>query len=279
MRAIDRLFNNISRMTEEDDLAAVLIHFNDTYLLEPRGNHLPGMAHIATLIYNIRESVMKACGEDRTLSLHSGDFIMPSRLGKITKGESMTRMFAQCVNILTLGNHEFDLGKDVLKARIKDLQDAKVQIVCSNVDFKSAGIDGIKDVHFWPSEQNPLFAITGIMSKPVVSKALKWGAKFTALETTLEECFEAKKFGSARRLVVLSHADQVEDLSTLKYLDDNDRGPKFSYLLGGHDHDISWSQLNQRGFAGNSVFSKCLSNCCSLRVFLISRSRAVRRWN
>ena len=84
MSAICDLYKNIETMAAKDDLAAVLIHFNDTYLLEGRcstSSELPGMARILTLIRNVRKCVSDACRGDRTLVLHSGDFLMPSRLG------------------------------------------------------------------------------------------------------------------------------------------------------------------------------------------------------
>ncbi len=274
MSTVQTLYDNIDKMAAENDLAAVLIHFNDTYILEERESGLPGMARIATLIQRVRTRVKYLCGEDRTLALHSGDFLMPSRLGKKTEGQSMTRMLAQCVNVLTLGNHEFDLNQAVLADRLTELRNAGVHLVCSNVHFSRTQIRGVEELVYWPSAARALFAITGLMSETVASKAKEWRADVEPPMIALEELINKVRQRGASRLIVLSHADRNDDLEFLRLLDRIvDGNPGFAYLLGGHDHDVNWSQVNPTGPTGNAVLSKSLSNCRSLRIFLVSRSQ------
>ena len=69
-----RQLRRISWLIRRDDLAAVMIHLNDLYLIEDRPGQIPGLARIAALVKCIRGFVADRLGEERTLVVHSGDF-------------------------------------------------------------------------------------------------------------------------------------------------------------------------------------------------------------
>ena len=86
--------------------------------------------------------------------MHSGDAISPSLLSGIDKGAHQIDILNQMgVDIMVPGNHEFDFGPDIFRARIGE---AKFPIVNSNirepdgsqpantVDEKIVEIEGIK---------------------------------------------------------------------------------------------------------------------------------------
>ena len=73
--SLDDVLVKISQTAQTGNLAAVLVHLNDTYFIEERSDsEIPGMARVAGLIKTIRKFVFDRLGEDRTLVLHSGGF-------------------------------------------------------------------------------------------------------------------------------------------------------------------------------------------------------------
>jgi hypothetical protein len=268
---LPNLLDNIRRMADEDDLAAVIVHLNDTYVIEESERRLPGMARVATVVDMVRAEVVTCTGTNRTLVLHSGDFMMPSRRGLETQGAAMTRMLSQFVDVVALGNHEFDLGTQALADRLQDLAQRGVRVVCSNTFFPTESFLGVhpEPVIYWPTEDDPLFAILGVMGAGIGPKKAKFEPSRQAVQAALETGLRG-----ARRLIVLSHDDRTQDLELLGDLDQrlNSR-PGFAYLLGGHDHHVDWSQRYVGQSSGRTVFSKCRSNGRSLRIFLLSRSQ------
>src|SRR5215468_7501607 len=107
-----RLTDAIEGLAARDDLAAVILHLNDTYQIEARPPDIPGLARVATAVERITELVRTLTGEDRTLVVHSGDFLSPSymttRLG--FAGKQVVELLNCCgVDYATIGNHEFDV--------------------------------------------------------------------------------------------------------------------------------------------------------------------------
>ena len=90
-----------------------------------------GFARLAAVVERER-------AEGPTFFVHSGDTLSPSLLSGIDKGEHVrsTSSTTWRVDIMTPGNHEFDFGKDVFRARIGE---AKFPIVTSNVREADGG--------------------------------------------------------------------------------------------------------------------------------------------
>ena len=110
--------------------------------------------------------------EGPTLFVHSGDSISPSLLSGIDKGAHVIDILNHMgVDVMTLGNHEFDFGPEIERARIGE---AKFPIVTSNVreadgsqpantaDEKIVEIEGVK-IGFYglTTEDTPILATTG----------------------------------------------------------------------------------------------------------------------
>src|SRR5207237_1415460 len=103
---------------------------NDVYSTVPVGD-LGGLARVATL-----KARVKAEGR-QTLLVIAGDFLSPSVASSVFKGEQMiAALNAVGVDLATLGNHEFDFGKDVLVERMRE---EKWQWVVSNVVDAATG--------------------------------------------------------------------------------------------------------------------------------------------
>lgn len=101
-----------------------LIQLNDVYEIAPTGGGLyGGMARVA----HIRDSIKEIT--PNTFMVMAGDFLNPSLLGTIKyqgepiKGKQMIEvMNAMDFDLVTFGNHEFDLNENELLARLEESQ-------------------------------------------------------------------------------------------------------------------------------------------------------------
>lgn len=270
--SIEEILARIDDLSDADNLAAVLIHFNDTYFIEERSDSgIPGMARIAWLVAKIRAYVRERLGEDRTLVLHSGDFLSPSSMSREFKGEPMLELLNLCkLDYATLGNHEFDFesleGPRILVTRLKE---ANFEIVQANLTPPAHDSDyKFHRLVLWPST-HPFMALTGIAGEQTSKKATeKRGfAAADPLETARGIMAELKQHPEVGALIVLTHMNREEDKTLQKFLSDSWHRRGFVYILGGHDHHIDWRERDRP----NCLLSKCLSNCRSVVLVLIPK--------
>ena len=269
---MDDVLVKISQTAQTGNLAAVLVHLNDTYFIEERSDsEIPGMARVAGLIKTIRKFVFDRLGEDRILVLHSGDFLSPSAMSRQFMGQPMVELLNLCdVNYATLGNHEFDFESPnkprVLASR---LAESEFEIVLANL-VPPVNDDSYRFLRlaFWPQEK-PFLAITGIAGEQTYTKAReKCGFQpLNAIDVAKGILGELELRPDIGALVVLSHMDRAEDKELQKVLSGAWHRDGFVYLLGGHDHHIHWREGDRR----NCLLSKCLSNCKSITVFIIPK--------
>jgi len=98
-----------------------LIQINDIYEIAPlQGGRTGGIARIATMIDEHRKRYP-------TTVLVAGDFLSPSLMGTAVvdkerlSGKQMVDLFNKVgVDIVTFGNHEFDIGEAQLQRRIDE---------------------------------------------------------------------------------------------------------------------------------------------------------------
>ncbi|HLS48114.1 MAG TPA: metallophosphoesterase, partial [Gemmatimonadales bacterium] len=85
---------------------------NDVYVLDTLSDGSGGLARVATVRSRIAT-------EGPTLFLLAGDFLSPSLLSKYYSGRQMIEgLNAAKLDYATFGNHEFELDRDTLVARI-----------------------------------------------------------------------------------------------------------------------------------------------------------------
>jgi 2',3'-cyclic-nucleotide 2'-phosphodiesterase (5'-nucleotidase family) len=265
-----RLVDAIQHLAAKDDLAAVILHLNDTYQIEARPPDIPGMSRLATAVNRITDLVKEATGEDRTLVVHSGDFLSPSfmttRLG--FAGKQVVELLNCCgVDYATIGNHEFDVTPDQLKER---LTEASFAMLCANL-IAPEGLPALGTLEYWPRER-PFLALSGLAGRQTTKKATKpeFGYRVIDCEAALKQVLEQVQSRSEiGALVLLTHMDRDEDKATQRILGLHWRKGGAAFVLGGHDHDISWQEPGW-----NSVLAKNLSNCRTVTAVVLSKSAA-----
>jgi 2',3'-cyclic-nucleotide 2'-phosphodiesterase (5'-nucleotidase family) len=265
---LDSISARIRALAADDNLAAVLIQFNDTYIVDERRDAgIPGMARLAGLAESVRNLVRECAGEDRTLVLHSGDYLSPSYLTRQLKGEPLPDLLNRCaVDLATIGNHEFDFGGDVLKQR---LSEARFRNILANMQAP----DGysFESLVLWPQEE-PFIAITGLAGIQTRQKAEECGFRTLDMDSVVEQILDTVRADSRiGALVILSHMGREEDKALQKMVSSKWHRDGFVYLLGGHDHDIFWRERDYQ----NCFLSKCLSNAKSVTLFLVPKDGLV----
>ncbi len=109
----------------------VVLHTNDTHGFDQRAEGINGMATVAAL-----KKYLESQGKTVVL-VDAGDVIQDNNLVNLSKGKTgITFMNACGYDAMTLGNHEFDYGQDVLQQRVKE---AKFPVVTSNVMVEATG--------------------------------------------------------------------------------------------------------------------------------------------
>ena len=282
---VDALLSQIKSLIADDNLAAVLVHLNDTYVIEERIKErrvkwsarvqeyvdLPGFARVASLIKRIRETVSRHLKEDRTLVLHSGDFLSPSFMSNTLgfHGEQIVELLDCCgVDYVTLGNHEFDHDKkDDMNNPVAVLQQRLGEAAFLPVGTNLTPPVGFGRWHrsvLWP-ESEPFLAIFGVAGRATADKAAEHGFGTEAWQAVFAPELDAIKLD--RRIgcvVALSHMDREEDQNLQRAIGASWDG--FAYVFGGHDHDIGWREQWRR-----CILSKNLQNCRSVTVALLPK--------
>ena len=114
----------------------VILHTNDTHShFEPlRGGPDDGVGGVVERAAFV-DSVRNACGADRVLLLHAGDFSQGSPYFTVLGGElEINAINDFAYDCVTLGNHEFDNDIEALTERVKKINPV-TKVVCANLDL------------------------------------------------------------------------------------------------------------------------------------------------
>lgn len=116
----------------------VVLHTNDFHgnllaTTDANKNSVAGAARMATIVNSVRS----AFGKDHVLLVDAGDAIQGATVANLFQGKSVTDVYnAMGYNVVTLGNHEWDYGQQVLRDRIAE---AKFDYVNANVTGVNLG--------------------------------------------------------------------------------------------------------------------------------------------
>ncbi len=139
---------------DDRQIEVVFLQMNDVYEIAPSdGGRIGGLARVATILKRLEKE------NPNTYCVLAGDFLNPSLMGQLKRdgkrisGEQMVQtMNAVGVDVVTFGNHEFDVKMPELQARINESDFAwlgtSVRQVVDNqeVKFKKETADGAEAV-------------------------------------------------------------------------------------------------------------------------------------
>jgi len=207
-----------------------ILHFNDTYELEPAGDGRRGGAARAA-------TVLKEYAKENPLILFSGDAIGGSALTAPRQGQAMIEALnALGLQYAALGNHEFDFGPEVAAKRIKE----------SNFTWLTANLIDTK------TEKPIVGVLPSVLTQwngikvGLIGLAGNWLEDCSAgpdarYDDYLERGREiAKKLKSegAEIIIALTHMNMADDEILAREV------PEIDLVLGGHDHDPMHKSIN-----------------------------------
>lgn len=198
--------------------------FNDVYDIHPKAD---GMGGFSTLHTMLKKERTKARHHVTTMN---GDFLFPSIYSSYDKGKHRIELFnAMGVDLVVLGNHEFDFGPGVVLDRIRE----------SNFPWFGANVYDINGNYFSGPNQTKILEIEGVKigffglvtnETPIVSSTEN-SVLFCPLKLTAKRMCEELKQQGADIIVALTHLFIDEDRQLASEV------PQIHVILGGHDHD------------------------------------------
>ena len=235
--------------------AVTILQMNDVYSTQPvDGGKAGGLARVGTLI-----DQLKADGHT-VVTILSGDFLSPSVASSVFHGREMIEVLnATPLDLVTLGNHEFDFGVPTLLERMKE---SKFQWIIANIFDEESGkpIGGAKA--YVIREYGPIkvgfigLCLTGgeIMEKK------KEGAVFRDPFEVAAETLPKMKAEGADVIVAMTHLAYGDDVRLAG------KFPEIDLILGGHEHFAIAS------FVGGTLISKADSDARTVARHDLTRS-------
>jgi 5'-nucleotidase / UDP-sugar diphosphatase len=199
------------------------LHINDVYELAPvRGKG--GFAQLMTLIKAERAK------NPNTAMTIGGDFLSPSLLSGLVKGEQMIAGFNEIgVDFTAFGNHEFDFGGEVLKTR---LAESKFPWLGTNV----LGPDGKpyagSQAYGFKQFGDVKVGFFGLLTPETVTlSSPPKDVRFAPVKEIAAAAVKALREQGANMVVALTHLTIDEDRELVRTV------PGIDLVLGGHDHE------------------------------------------
>ena len=199
-----------------------ILQINDVYSTVPIDG-VGGLARVATL-----KKRLSANGHPVILVL-AGDFLSPSVASSVFKGEQMVAALnAAGLDLATLGNHEFDFGRDVL---IQRMAEAKFQWVVSNVIDTKTGKPIGGAAPYLLRNIGPLkVGFIGLCIKTPLIKDSQAGIRFTDPLLAAARYIPILKRRGANVIVAITHLGFTDDRALVR------RFPDIDLVIGGHEH-------------------------------------------
>lgn len=260
----------VSQNLIKDDgkIEVVLVQLNDVYEIAPlEGGKVGGMARVGALINQLKAE------NPNTFTILAGDFLSPSLIGNLKnkgkriKGEQMiAAMNAIGVDIVTFGNHEFDLKMPELQSRLNESNfiwlGTSVREIQNNQQIPFAKIvngkrKNVPDTYTWNvKDADGTMAKIGFFGTTIDSNPKKFVYYNDFYKRPIEE---AQKLSKQTDVVLgITHLEiaQDEKLAAQMPVD-------VPLFMGGHDHD------NMRVVVGKTTITKADANAKSVYVHRI----------
>jgi 2',3'-cyclic-nucleotide 2'-phosphodiesterase (5'-nucleotidase family) len=207
-----------------------ILHFNDTYELEPPGDGRRGGAARAA-------TVLKEYAEENPLILFSGDAISGSALTAPRQGQAMIEALnALGVQYATLGNHEFDFGPEVAAKRVKESNFTWLAANLIDTKTKKPLVGALPSVLTQWNGIN--VGLIGLVGNWLEDSSVGPNAKYDDYLERGRETAKKLKSQGADIVIALTHMDMKDDEILAAEV------PEIDLVLGGHDHDPMHKSIN-----------------------------------
>lgn len=206
-----------------------ILHFNDVYEITPvEGGRSGGLARVAALRRALLDSF------PALVTTLGGDFISPSALGtarvdgeRLNGRQMVSVLNAVGLDIAVLGNHEFDVSRDVFLARMNE---SRFIVLAANVtDSAGRPFPKIQPHAIVASPAGGRTVRLGFFGVVIPSNRPSWTRIADPLETARHEAQLLRD--SADVIIALTHLSVDDDARLLAQI------PEVDLVLGGHEHE------------------------------------------
>ncbi|MGE5926365.1 MAG: bifunctional metallophosphatase/5'-nucleotidase [Gemmatimonadota bacterium] len=190
---------------------------NDVYVLDTLADGTGGLARVAS----IRKRI---ASEGPTLFVLAGDVLSPSLLSKYYSGRQMVEAFnAAGLDYATFGNHEFELARDTLVARIGESKFKWLSANCTE-----AGGTAFPGVLPWDTVRMH-GRLVGLFGLTMPGRYRSY-VQCTDPDSAAARAIDALDRIGASFIIGLTHQSIGADRALLR------REPELNLILGGHEH-------------------------------------------
>ncbi|WP_430403534.1 bifunctional metallophosphatase/5'-nucleotidase [Fluviicola sp.] len=233
----------------------VILHTNDTHsnidpfpVNHPKYPNLGGVSRRATLIQSIREQ------EEHVLLVDAGDIFQGTPYFNKFKGVlEMKAMAAMNYEIVTLGNHDFDIGMDAYKSA---LSHASFQVVNANYELSSTPLSDVVKPYTIIKKGGFKIGVFGVgVDLQGLVPVESWkGLKYQDPVRTAQKQADSLRKEGCDVVICLSHlgyeykTNQVSD----KVLAASTSG--IDVIIGGHTHTFLEELQEFKNKDGKNVF-------------------------
>ena len=250
----------------------IFLQINDVYEIAPlRGGREGGLARVATM----KARLKKEC--PNTFLVVAGDFLSPSAIGtsrregrRIAGAQMVDVMNRAGVDLVTFGNHEFDITEAELLDRVNE---SRFSWVSSNVKHRTSA--GPAPFVQKMGDTAAVFPEYRILTIPAASGGtFRIGILAVTLDKNGADFIQYENpYAAARRvcdrlkaesdcIVALTHLSMHQDRELAK------RVPELKLIMGGHEH------RNMVFRAGETMITKADANARTAWVHRLRFARA-----
>jgi 5'-nucleotidase len=200
---------------------------NDVYVADTLSDGHGGLARVATVRSRLAD-------QGPTLFVLAGDVLSPSVLSKYYAGKQMVEALnAAKLDYATFGNHEFELDRDTLIARIAESKFKWLSANCTLADGAP-----FPKVQAWDTVRmsGHLVGLFGLTLQGKYRSYVKCGSP-DSMATRMADTLTAV---GADLIVALTHQSVVADRDLLS------RESRVALILGGHEHEAHDSVVSGR---------------------------------
>ena len=252
-----------SATPKSDNIQFTFVQVNDVYEIAPlSGGKYGGMARVA----HVRDSI-KAI-QPNTFLVMAGDFLNPSLLGTLKldgeriRGRHMIEvMNAMEFDVVTFGNHEFDLKVDDFQKRVNEADfqwtTANVYQVTADGNRSFETIKGADTLRIPESVRLPIMEAdtvamnVGVLSVTIDSNPVDY-VYYSDYLLEGNTAFQTLKAQKTEVIVGLTHLTIEQDIELANSL------PELSFIMGGHEHSSMLVPTNHATVAKADANAKTL---------------------
>lgn len=233
----------------------VLLHTNDTHSqLEPYDSNdkynanMAGIVRRAALIRQVRAK------EPNVLVVDAGDFVQGTPYFNLFHGEAEIKLMNKVgLDVITLGNHEFDNGIPFLT---KMLKKAKFEVIASTYDVSATPLK--KQVRSWLIVKKGKLRI-GIVSANISPYGLISPANFSGMkyldpyETAEAKAAWLKAVKKCNLVICLSHLGLDNKGEAPDDIRLAEKTKSIDVIIGGHTHTFMRNPAKKINAVGDTV--------------------------